>query len=121
MDREGLEPFRLFENMSGGWSLMLTDPYFGDVVGVFEQANSAGADGVAFEGDGFDWAAVCTAMVRRDAPHLAARFRTDPGAGLFVAYGPDRCAIEELGSRLAAVYRDHDLLAGLLASLSVRG
>lgn len=86
---------------------MLTDQHFSTVAAVFEQVEG-------FTGSGYDWASVAVAAVGRDAPHLESRFRTDPEAGMFVAYGGDREALGELGVLLARAYADSEYLGGLV-------
>ena len=108
MTSQSIEPLQLFETTPGNWSLMLTDQHFGKVAAVFEQVDG-------FDGSGYDWASVAHAVTERDAPHLQNRFRTDPEAGMFVAYGPDQEALAELGTLLAKAYSDLEYLGGLVA------
>lgn len=87
---------------------MLADQHFGTVAAVFEQVEG-------FNGSGYDWASVAHALAGRDAPHVVDRFRTDPEAGMFVAYGADHEALHELGVLLAKAYSDAEYLGGLVA------
>ncbi|BAJ26802.1 MULTISPECIES: immunity 51 family protein [Kitasatospora] len=107
-DRETFDPLVLIEydHRPGSYGLLLTDDRMVEVDEAFEAAGQ--------QNGGYGWEAVARSAVRTRAPHLEGRFRYDPEAGMFVAYGDDGAALRELGALLAEAFRDRAALRGLL-------
>ena len=92
-------PLRLVEN-EDSFNLYLDE--FDQCAEVFEEMD--------YDGGGYGWHGVADAIIRLNAPHLAGKIEFDPEASLFVAYGPDRAAIEELARLLKSAIDDETLL-----------
>jgi len=111
VDREDAtyEPFVLFEygHKPGTYCLMLSDDKMVDVTDVFEEHGR--------DGNGYAWADVAVQVVRTRAPDVEGRFRMDPEAGTFVAFGDDREALEKLAALLREAFHDRELLSTLVA------
>ena len=107
-DNETYAPFVLFEyeHKPGNFCLMLSDRHMVHVTDVFE------AQGVY--GNGYDWEAVARQVVRSRGGALEGRFKYDPEAGTFVAYGTDVEALRELGAALKLAFDDRSVLAELI-------
>lgn len=101
-----MDPLKLFETSPGKWSLLL-------------DAGTTAVDGLVEESGldpgGYFWEGVARFLVQTRAPELDGRVSYDPEASMFCAYGPDRAALEELGTLLAAVAGDPDRMRRLLA------
>lgn len=107
-DRDSYTPLVLFEyeHNPGNYCLMLSDQHMVQVTEVFERLGQYG--------NGYDWEAVARQVVRARGNELEGRFKYDPEAGTFVAYGQDLDALRELGQELKRAFDDSDLLAGLI-------
>ncbi|MGW4383516.1 immunity 51 family protein [Kitasatospora sp. NPDC004531] len=107
-DRETYAPlvFLEYKHRPGSYCLMLTDDRMVAVDEVFEAAGQ--------QNGGYGWEAVARSAVRSRAPHLEGRFRYDPEAGMFVAYGDDAEALRELGALLSGAFRDRPTLRELI-------
>ena len=105
-DDQPFAPLILFEydHKPGHYSLMLTDTH---MVGVDAPFVAAG-----HEGGGYDWNAVALQAGREAGIH--GRFRTDPEAGMFVAYGTDLDALQILARALQVAHADPKRLAALI-------
>lgn len=108
-DAETYAPFVLFEydHKPGTHCLMLSDSAMVDVADVFEDNGR--------EGNGYGWADVAVQVVRTQAAELEGRFRMDPEAGTFVAFGENRDALEKLGALLHTAFHDRKRLSKLVA------
>ena len=89
-------PFVLSEQHS----LLLTE--FDACYEIFEEAG--------YESGGYGWHGVAESLIRLKAPHLAKKINFDPEASMFVAYGDDRAALEELARLLISAMNDEVLL-----------
>jgi hypothetical protein len=89
---------------------MLSDNHMGAVSDLFEAAGH--------EGGGYDWETICKQLVRTRAPELKKRFRTDPEAGMFVAYGKDLEALKQLAQLMHQAFHDRTLLKTLIEDAS---
>ncbi|WP_073810811.1 immunity 51 family protein [Kitasatospora sp. CB01950] len=109
-DRETYAPLSFFEydHRPGSYCLLLTDDRMLAVDEVFEAAGQ--------QNGGYGWEAVARSAVRTHAPQLEGRFRYDPEAGMFVAYGEDAAALRELGVLLSGAFRDLAALRELIDS-----
>jgi hypothetical protein len=109
-DKKTYQPFSLFEydHKPGEYCLMLSDNHMVAVSDLFEAAGH--------EGGGYDWETICKQLLRTHAPELQKRFRTDPEAGMFVAYGKDLEALKQLGALMHQTFHDRDLLNTLIKS-----
>ncbi|GAB3159701.1 hypothetical protein GCM10027290_64900 [Micromonospora sonneratiae] len=107
-DGTTLTPLKLFEydHAPGNYCLLLSDNDMVDTAAVFEEHG--------YEGGGYAWAGVARSAVATHAPELADRVRYDPEAGMFVAYGTDAAALEQLGGLLHQAFHDRDALAALI-------
>lgn len=92
-------PFSFAEH-EGRFCLMLTE--FDACYEIFEEAG--------YESGGYGWHGVSEALIRLRAPHLAKKIQFDPEASMFVAYGKDRAALEELARLLIRAMNDESLL-----------
>ncbi len=63
-----------------------------------------------YESGGYAWHGVAEAMIRLHAPHLGNKVKFDPESSMFVAYGPDREALEQLAALLKRAMTDEALL-----------
>jgi hypothetical protein len=107
MSKNPYDPLVLFEydHKPGNYCLMLTDAMV-DVMEVFEEAGRYG--------NGYNWEAVARQAMRTYAQEYDGLFDYDPEAGMFVAYGDNRVALEKLGGLLAKAFHDRELLSELL-------
>jgi hypothetical protein len=102
----------MVETSPGKFSLLL-DAGTTDVDEVIEELDH--------EPNGYFWEGIAQLLVDTEAPHLAGRFDYDPEGGMFVAYGPDRPALDELATLMTAVATNADLLRRLVALAEKRG
>jgi Immunity protein 51 len=109
-DKKTYQPFSLFEydHKPGEYCLMLTDNHMVAVSDLFEAAGR--------EGGGYDWDTVCKQLMRTRAPELQKHIRTDPEAGMFVAYGNNLAALQQLGQLMHQIFHDRALLKTLIES-----
>lgn len=107
-ERKAYAPLQLFEydHDPGHYCLMLSDRFMVEVSEPFEAAG--------YEGGGYDWNGVAMQAGREADVHT--RFRTDPEAGTFVAYGTDLEALQILGAALKVAFDDPKRLAALIAA-----
>lgn len=105
-----MEPLKLIETKPGNYSLLLNA---GDTK-VEETIEEAG-----HEGNGYFWQGVAEWLAAAE-PELTG-FGFDPEAGMFVAYGTDRPALERLGNRLAEFANDPAAMAEMLAAATAAG
>lgn len=105
---EDLEPLRLFEydHRPGHYCLTLTDDQMVKLMDVFDEAGRYG--------NGYNWEAVARQALRAYAPEFVGLVDYDPEAGMFVAFGEDRDALQKLGELLAQTFRDREFLEELL-------
>lgn len=99
MTAKDITPF-LMSEYNGSFSLLLTQ---------FEQGAEVLEEN-GFEGGGYAWHGIAEACIRLRAPHLSDRMKFDPESSMFVAYGPDRAALEELAALLKSAMNDPALL-----------
>jgi hypothetical protein len=104
-----LTPLKLFSTSPGNFSLILSDDKMVGVADLFVAAGQMG--------HGYDWESVARTAVRLDAPDLADRFRFDPEAGMFCAYGSDEAALRALGELLCAAFHGRERLAELIEAV----
>jgi hypothetical protein len=109
-----LAPFELFESRAqpGTWCLRLMEDDMVEVMDVF--------DDHAQYGNGHAWNAVARQIVRTYATTLRGRFHTDPDPMVWLAYGPDRHALVELGVRMSEAWHHRRLLSELIAGADPR-
>ncbi|MGI5238830.1 Imm51 family immunity protein [Dactylosporangium sp. CA-139066] len=88
-------------------------------------AGTTGVDSViaelGHEPNGVFWEGVAELLIVTEAPHLEGRFEFDSEAGAFLAYSPDRAAVDELATRLREATVDADRIRQLLALGAQRG
>lgn len=103
-----ITPLRLFEydHAPGTWCLILGDDEMVKVMDVFDEQDRYG--------NGYNWEAVARQAVRAYAPELEGLFDYDPEAGMFVAFGGDRAALQRLGELLAQALADREFLEELI-------
>lgn len=103
-----LAPLKLFEydHKPGHFCLMLSDQYMVDVMDVFEEAGRYG--------NGYNWEAVARQALREYAIEYVGEVDYDPEAGMFVAFGESREALQALGELLAKALKDREFLEELL-------
>lgn len=103
-----VSPLTLFEydHQPGTFCLLLSDNHMVGAMGVFEDAGH--------EGNGYNWEAVARQALREYAPEHVGMLDFDPEAGMFVAYGENREALQRLGELLARALRDREFLEELL-------
>jgi Immunity protein 51 len=102
----------MIETGSGEFSLLL-DAGTTDVDEVVEE--------LGHEPNGYFWEGIAQLLVDTEAPHLEGCFDYDPEGGMFVARGPDRPALDELATRIAAVATDAERLRQLVVLAAERG
>ncbi|GAA4203026.1 Imm51 family immunity protein [Microbispora amethystogenes] len=107
-----MHPLRLIESTPGKYSLLL-DAGTTRVDGVIEE--------LGHEPNGYFWEGVAQVLVGTEAPALKGRFSYDPEGDMFCAYGKDRGALEELGTRMAATATDADRMRRLVAAAKANG
>ncbi|WP_155371154.1 Imm51 family immunity protein [Catellatospora vulcania] len=107
-----MTPLKLVETDPGKFSLLLGTG--GLVVDDLVQE-------LGHEPNGYFWEGVAELLVTHEAPALAGRFSYDPEAGMFCAYGRDRAALEDLGTRMSAVATDGDRVRQLVALAAATG
>jgi len=101
-----VEPLRMVETSQGKFSLLL-DAGTTDVDEVIES--------LGHEPNGYFWEGVAQLLVDTEAPSLKQRFEYDSEGGMFVAYGSDRPALDELAALVAAVMADAGRLRQIVA------
>jgi hypothetical protein len=107
-----MEPMRVIETSPGTFSLMLH-------AGTTDV--DAAIEDLGHEPNGYFWEGVAQLLVETEAPGLAERFRYDPEGDMFVAYGSDTLALDELAVLMTAVGTDPDRLRQLVALAEKRG
>jgi hypothetical protein len=107
-----MQPLKLIETRPGHYSLLLD----AGTTAVDDLAEELG-----HEPNGYFWEGVTRWLLATEAPHLNGRLGLDPEAGMFVAYGEDRPALEDLGTRLSAVATDPARLRDLVTQASAAG
>ncbi|MEU8177163.1 Imm51 family immunity protein [Microbispora hainanensis] len=107
-----MHPLRLIEAVPGKYSLLL-DAGTTQVDDVIEE--------LGHTPNGYFWEGVAQLLVSTEAPALEGRFSYDPEGGMFCAYGTDRSALEELGTRMAAVAADADRMRRLVTAAEADG
>jgi hypothetical protein len=114
-DKTSYAPLSLFEYEdppAGRYCLLFSDQYMVDVMDLFEAAG--------YEGGGYSWDRIAKDLMKTKAPDLAKSLKTDPEAGMFVAYGTDLAALQQLGALLHQAFHDRALLASLIKSFPKR-
>jgi hypothetical protein len=102
-ERDKYAPLVLFEgggDRRGHYTLMLTDQF------MVESAQMAAFEAGGREGCGYSWADVALHGIRTKMPKVEERVGMDPEAGMFVAYGEDLVALQQLGAMLRDVFHD---------------
>ena len=102
-ERDKYAPLVLFEgdgDRRGNYTLMLTDQF------MVESAQMAAFEAGGREGCGYSWADVALHGIRTKMPKVEERVGMDPEAGMFVAYGEDLVALQQLGAMLRDVFHD---------------
>lgn len=107
-----MEPLRRIETSPGTFSLLL-DVGTTDVDDVVEE--------LGHEPNGYFWEGVAQLLVDTEAPGLAGRVKYDPEGSMFVAYGSDPSALDELRTLMTAVATDADRMRRLVALAAERG
>jgi hypothetical protein len=109
-DDKTYAPLVLFEydHKPGHYCLMLTDNHMVDVMDVFEENGRYG--------NGYGWTDVAVAAIRQEAPAIEGKVDFDPEAGMFVAFGEDLDALQQLGRILSGAFADKEQLGPLVAS-----
>ncbi|MEV4298746.1 Imm51 family immunity protein [Microbispora rosea] len=107
-----MHPLRLIELAPGKYSLLL-DAGTTQVDDVIEE--------LGHTPNGYFWEGVAQLLVSTESPVLSGRFSYDPESGMFCAYGGDRSALEELGTRMAAIAADADRMRRLVADAEADG
>ncbi len=103
-DDETWSPFLLYPYEDGvRYGLILSDSRMGPTMETFEAAGR--------HPGGYGWADVADHLVATEAPELEGRFDLDPEAGMFVAYGDDLEALQELAALLHGVFHDLEALS----------
>ena len=91
------------ENEDGSYFLSFDDFNASPAVNdAFEEAG--------YESGGYGWHGVVEALVRMQAPHLAAQVSYDPESSMFVALSPNREALVQVGALMREAMTDVDLL-----------
>ncbi|MEV4629190.1 Imm51 family immunity protein [Micromonospora sp. NPDC049523] len=107
-----MSPMRLHELTPGKFSLLLN-------------AGTTDVDDVVaelgHEPNGYFWEGVAQLLVSNEAPTLEGRFAYDPEGGMFVAYGTDKAALEELATRMTVVATDPERIRQLVADAEANG
>jgi hypothetical protein len=107
-----MTPLTLLETSPGKFSLLL-------------QAGATAVDDtveeLGHEPGGYFWEGVARFLVSTQDPTLEGRFRYDPEAGMFCAYGADRQALERLGGLMSTVAGDTGRMRQLIASARASG
>ena len=104
---ENISPFGIVETSPSKFSLLLSD--FSPASEVFDEAG--------IEGGGYAWESVARHIVENVAPELGGRLGFDPEASMFCAYGEDRDALADLGTRLAALFLDRAALTKVIETI----
>lgn len=107
-----VNPLKLIETTPGKYSLLL-DAGTTKVDGLIEE--------LGHEPNGYFWEGVARLLVSTQAPALEGRFSYDPEGGMFCAYGEDRSALEDLGTRMGAVAGDPDRVRQLITLAEATG
>ncbi|BCB78139.1 hypothetical protein GCM10022251_32480 [Phytohabitans flavus] len=107
-----MHPLKLIETTPGKYSLLLN-------------AGSTEVDDViaelGHEPNGYFWEGIAQLIVQDEAPALAGRIEYDPEGGMFVAYGTDRAALEDLGERMSALASDEERMRELVTTAEEAG
>jgi hypothetical protein len=111
-DAAPMMPLKLVETSPGKFSLLLN----AGTTAVDDAVERLGRDP-----GGYFWEGVARFLVSTQAPALEGRFKYDPEASMFCAYGEDRAALEQLGSLMSAVAGDADRMRQLIASATASG
>ncbi|WP_326560305.1 Imm51 family immunity protein [Micromonospora sp. NBC_01796] len=107
-----MDSIRLHELTPGKFSLSL-DAGSTDVDDLIAE--------LGHEPNGYFWEGVAQLLVSNEAPALGGRFAYDPEGSMFVAYGTDRAALEELAIRMTAVATDPERMRQLVADAEANG
>jgi hypothetical protein len=75
---------------------------FDSWAGTFEE--------LGYDAGGYAWHGVADSLIRLKAPKLRRKIKYDPEAGMFVAYGTDRDALEQLAKLLREAMNDPAVL-----------
>jgi hypothetical protein len=100
-----VDPIKVIETSPGKFSLLLNAGTT-DVDDVIEK--------LGHEPNGYFWEGIAELLLTSEAPSLRGRFGFDPEGGMFVAYGPDRQALDELADRMTAVATDAERVRHLV-------
>jgi hypothetical protein len=100
-----MDPISVIETRPGQYSLVL-------LVGTTDVDEVITELG--HEPNGYFWAGMVELLVETEATRLQGRFATDPEAGMYVAYGQDREALDDLAQLLRPVVGDARRLRGLV-------
>lgn len=101
-----MDPIKVIETEPGQYSLCLE----AGTTDVDELIAELG-----HEPNGYFWEGVAQLLVDTEAPSLKQRFEYDSEGGMFVAYGSDRPALDELAALVAAVMADAGRLRQIVA------
>ena len=107
-----VEPLNLIETEQGSYSLLLV----AGATPVDETIEELG-----HEPNGYFWEGVAQFVIETTAPDLTGRLDFDSEGGTFCAYGADRSALEELGTRLAALANEAQRLRDLVVRATDAG
>jgi hypothetical protein len=105
-------PLKIVETRPGNLSLLLN---------AGSTAVDDTVDELGHEANGYFWEGVAQLLVATEAPELEGRFEYDPEGGMFVAFGVDRPALEQLGTLMASVANDPERLRAIVALARARG
>lgn len=101
-----MDAIKVIETSPGKFSLLLNAGAT-DVDDVIEE--------LGHEPNGYFWEGVAELLLTTEATSLRGRFGFDPEGGMFVAYGSDRQALNELAARMTAVATDAERVRRLVA------
>lgn len=80
---------KLVETTQGNYSLLYTD---------FDHSELF--DEIGFEGGGYDWQSVMIYVLETELPELVDDIDFDSEAGMFVAYGQNKAALEKFAEKM---------------------
>lgn len=69
------------------------------------------------DGGGYDWMSVISYVVETEHSQLIDRVNYDPESSMFVAYGDDKDALEEVGKLIGALIADQDRLRAVIKAV----
>ena len=107
-----MNPLKVVETSPGKYSLLLNAGTT-QVDRLIEE--------LGHEPHGYFWEGVAQLLISTEAPGLEGRLKFDPESSMFCAYGEDLQALEELGTRMAAVASDPERMRQIVAHAEATG